>query len=459
MDAFFNPQSLAIIGASNRKFNLGATICSTLKHLNFDKPIYTVNRKGEDVLGCKGFTSLHDIPGEIDLAIIIVPARVAPNIMEECGKKGITNVIIETSEFSEAGEEGKLLQDQISEIAIQYNIRFIGPNCLGVLNTHNNFNSFFGVKPGLYDKIFKRPGTISYVIQSGVIGTIIMDSFNHEVGNTNKMVCIGNKEDINEADLLDYFNKDNTEVIGMYLESIKNYDRFLEAAKRSTKPILIYKSGRTSAGAEAALHHTASPSSNETLFDKEGANAGLIRVNTITELHSMPKIFTRMPLLKGKRIAIFTNSGAFGGISSDLLIETGFEVPALSKELQEKLINTGRLFNASNPIDLGPTLARQTFRDIFNILLSSDEIDGLLAIPNIWKHTVTEAVLELEDICREYGKPAAIYIPHAVERILTIRKEYNIPSFTSAEEAVRALSISYNYYLTKRRNHRGGKNE
>jgi len=148
-----------------------------------------------------------------------------------------------------------------------------------------------------------------------------MDSLVSDVVNVNKMMSIGNKEDIDEADCIDYFNTDNTEVIGMYLESIHNGTRFMEAARRSSKPVLVYKVGRTEAGAQAAMSHTAGMANNDVIFDAACRQAGVIRCNDISELHSMPKIFTTMPLLKGNRIAIFTNSGAFGGITSDLLVE------------------------------------------------------------------------------------------------------------------------------------------
>ena len=160
----------------------------------------------------------------------------------------------------------------------------------------------------------------------------------------------------------------------------------------------------------------------------------------------MPKIFTTMPLLKGKRIAIFTNSGAFGGITSDLLVEAGFEIPTLSTELQQQIAKCGKLYNVSNPIDLGPTLSLQTFIDIFTNLLSSDEIDGILAVPNVWQQVVIDGILELIKLCKQFDKPAGIYIPNAVDRILKIRTTYSIPSFESPEESVRALQISYQYY-------------
>jgi acetyltransferase len=163
-------------------------------------------------------------------------------------------------------------------------------------------------------------------------------------------------------------------------------------------------------------------------------------------------MFTHMPPLKGKRIAVFTNSGAFGGITADLLVQSGLKMAKLSPETQEKLTKTGQIFNASNPIDLGPAISMQTFLDIFDILLSSEEVDGLLPVPSLWHPMVIEAIMELVKKCHAYGKPAAIYTPNAVAKTISYRDQYKVPLFESPEEAVRALAVShlqYNYQLIK----------
>ncbi len=447
MQRFFNPESVAVIGASNSPFNLGATISRILQYLNYSGSAYAVNTRGEDVHGSPGFTSVLHIPGKVDLAIILAPSRNVPQIMKECGEKGIKNVVIISAGFSEEGEDGARLQQEINRHAHDYGIRFLGPNCLGTLNAHNKFCCFFGILPGMYDEVFDNPGTISYVIQSGGVGALIIDSFRQDIVNVNKMVSIGNKEDIDEADFLEYFNNDNTEVIGLYLESIKNGRKFLETSRRVKKPIMVYKVGRTSEGAQAAMSHTAGMANNDVIFDHACRQAGIIRLKSISELHTLPKIFTAMPLLKGKRVAVFTNSGAFGGISSDLLVEAGLSLAMFSAETQEKLRKTGKLYNVSNPIDLGPTLSRQTFIDIFDIILSSGEVDGMLAVPNIWQTVVIEGIIELVAMCKKYDKPAAIYIPNAVERLIAVRNEYKLPIFESPEEATRALSVSHEHYI------------
>jgi acyl-CoA synthetase (NDP forming) len=447
MDKFFNPASIAVVGASNSAFNLGSSICRILIHLKYNGKVYAVNRKGEEVCGCPGYSSVQDIPGEVELAVMMTSAASTPELVRECGKKGIKNLIIESSGFTEEGEDGKKLQDEIDSIAHEYGIRFMGPNCLGVFNSHNNFCCFYGIVPGMYDKVFEKKGSISYIIQSGGIAALIIDTFQTDIVNVNKMISIGNKADVDEADFLEYLNNDETtHVVGMYLENVKDGRRLMEAAKKSKKPILAFKIGRTNEGARAASSHTAGMANNDVIFDSACRQSGIIRLKSIDELHSLPKIFTAMPALKGKRIVVFTNSGAFGGITSDILVEAGLEVVKLSEETQQKLAKTGKLFNASNPIDLGPALSLETFRNIFEILLSSDEVDGILAIPNVWQKVVIDTIIELVGLCKKFDKPAAIYIPNAINRILSIRNEYQIPVFTSADEAVRALSVSLQQY-------------
>ena len=458
MNTFFDPQSVVIIGASNSPFNLGATICTTLRRFSsFEGPVYAVNRKGEPVDGCDGFVSVTDIPGDVDLAVIITPADVVPSFVKECGEKGIRHIIIESAGFAEEGEQGKTMQREISETAKEYGIRVMGPNCLGVLNARNRFCCFYGVLEETFEAFISDPGTISYVIQSGGVVAIVMESFKKDVVKANKVISIGNKSDVDEADMIEYLDRDDsTEVIGMYLENIRHGMKFLDAARRARKPILVFKVGKTEEGAQAARSHTAGMANNDTVFEGVCRQAGIIRVKTISELHSLPKIFTQMPPLRGKKIAVFTNSGAFGGITADLLVDAGLEMPRLSAEIQERLARTGQIFNVSNPIDLGPALSIQTFLDIFDILLSSDEIDGLLPVPSLWHPMIIDAIGELVKKCRSYGKPAAIYTPNAVYKTIAYREEYQVPLFESPEEAVRALKTSYQYHRYSLRKREAG---
>ncbi len=444
MDRFFSPESLVVIGATSSFFNLGGTICNMLTHIQYKGRVYAVNPRGEDSYGCKGFASVGELPETVDLAIIIVAARFVPGIVRECGQKGIRRLIIQSAGFAEEGESGRALQSEVNNIAREYGIRFIGPNCLGLMDTHSKFCCFFGATPEKFSDIGSS-GSVSYVVQSGGVGALILESLRSDAAKANKIVSIGNKADMDEADLIEYFQHDNTEVIGLYLENVRDGNKLLKVAQSSTKPILAYKVGRTQEGAQAATSHTAGMANNDTVFESACRQAGIIRVDSISELSSMPKIFTTMPPLKGKRIAVFTNTGALGSIGTDLLVSAGLKMASIPEEVQARLKQTGTVYNAKNPIDLGVEMNIQPYLDIFEILLSTDTIDGLLPIPNVWQDFVIEAIVELVKMCRAYHKPAAIYIPNAVEKIVSVRSTHGLPVFLSLEEAVRALSFSYRY--------------
>ncbi len=447
MEHFFDPQSVVVIGASNTPLNLGSTICNMLKdYLHYNGNVYAVNSKGEAVNGYPGYSSVLELPQAPDLAIIIVAARHVPGIIQDCARKGIRCIVIESAGFSEGGEIGETMQREIDQVARQNGIRLLGPNCLGTLSTRDKFCCFYGVNPSLVEmnQIFESPGNISYIIQSGGVAVLAMESLYYDVVGVNKVVSIGNKCDVDEADLIEYFQQDETEVIGIYLENIADGRKLMQAARKSRKPVLVYKVGKTKEGALAAMSHTAGMANNDRIFDAACRQSGIIRLQSIDELHSLPKMFTEMPLLAGKRIAAFTNSGAFGGISADLLVQAGLQMVRLTPQTQEKLKKVGQVFNIKNPVDIGPA-PPQTYLDIFEILLSADEVDGLLPLLSVWQPFVIDCLLELMKICKRYEKPAAIYTPNAIAKSIAIRAKHRIPIFETTEQAVRALAVSQTY--------------
>ena len=445
LDSFFNPSSVVVIGASNSPFNLGATICECLtSYINYPGPVSAVNRKGEAVHACPGFVSVHDIPHVPDLAVIITPAGVVPRFMRECGEKGIRSVVIESSGFSEQGGEGARLQEEIAAIAGEFGIRVMGPNCLGVLDNRSRFCCFYGAYREIME-VFRKAGDVSYVIQSGGVGVLVIESLMDDLQGINKMASIGNKTDVDEADLIEYFSHDGTRVIALYLENITDGVKLMEAARRCETPILLFKSGRTEEGTAAALSHTAGMANNDAVFDSACRQAGIIRLKSIDELHSLPKMLTEMPLLRGDRVAAFTNSGAFGTIAADFLVEAGLRIPTLEPITRDRLKAVGGVFNSGNPVDIGPA-PPQTYLEIFEILLSAPEVDGLLLMTSIWRDFVIDAMKELVRMCVRHDKPAAIYTPNSVGRIISVRKEHSLPLFHTMEEAVRALAVSHEQF-------------
>jgi len=445
MDKFFNPSSVVIIGASNAKFNLGAMICKTLRDsVNYPGKVYVVNRSGEDVHGAKGFKALKDIQDEVDLAVIITPASVIPGLIRQCGEQGIRNIIIESAGFSEKGEEGKKLQNEIDETACFYQIRIIGPNCLGIVDVHRRFCCMYGSEK-IVLPLIQQPGSVSYILQSGGMAEMVAERLTENMMGVNKMVCIGNKSDVDEADLIDYFSMDNTEVIGIYLENVKHGRKLMTSVKQTSKPVLVYKSGKSEAGSAAAMSHTAGMAQNDAVFDGACKQAGMIRLQSPEELHSLPKMFTKMPLLSGNRIAIFTTSGAFGSIGADLLANTDLVMAEFSKETKSKLRQIPGVFNANNPVDIGPA-PPEIYLEIYNILITSGEVDGLLHIVGIWQDFVKDVMNALVNFCRRQNKPAALYAYNSMSKLMSARLERELPLFNTAEEAVRALEVSYQQY-------------
>ncbi len=455
IDKFFNPSAVVVIGASNAAFNLGATICKTLKEdIAFAGHVFAVNRGGEDVHGAPGFKSVADIEDHVDLAVIVAPAAVVPGFVRDCGKKGIRNIVIESSGFSEQGNGGQKLQDEINDAARIHGIRIIGPNCLGILDNHKAFCCLYGANE-LVKKTVKKPGAVSYVIQSGGVGGLVAERILEDLPGVNKMVCIGNKSDVDESDFIDYFNSDNTRVIALYLENVERGDRLMAAARGSAKPILVYKSGRSEAGSAACVSHTAGLANNDAVFDGACKQAGIIRLQSAEELHALPKMFTEMPLLSGKRIAVFTNSGAFGTIGADLLADTDLVMAEFSPQTREKLGRLPGVFNAGNPVDIGPALP-QIYLQIYDILLSDPNVDGLLNIVGMWRDYIADVLGELITLCRRYDKPAALFSFNAMASVQAARADKNLPLFATLEEAVRALVVSHQQfrYLDKKENHR-----
>ena len=459
IDKFFNPSAVVVIGASNAAFNLGATICKTLKEdIAFPGRVFAVNRGAEDVHGAPGFKSVAEIADDVDLAVIVAPAAVVPGFVRDCGVKGIRNIVIESSGFSEQGNGGQRLQDEINDAARVHGIRIIGPNCLGILDNHKAFCCLYGANE-LVKKTVEKPGGVSYVIQSGGVGGLVAERILEDLPGVNKMVCIGNKSDVDESDFINYFNTDNTRVIALYLENVERGDKLMAAALHSTKPVLVYKSGRSEAGSAACVSHTAGLANNDAVFDGACKQAGIIRLQSAEELHALPKMFTEMPLLAGNRIAVFTNSGAFGTIGADLLADTDLVMAKFSPETREKLGRLPGVFNAGNPVDIGPALP-QIYLQIYDILLSDRNVDGLLNIVGMWRDYVADVLSELVTLCRRHHKPAALFSFNAMASVQAARTDKNLPLFATLEEAVRALVVSHQQfrYLDKKENHRGKNN-
>jgi acetyltransferase len=385
MKKFFHPRSIAVIGASQNPENLGHDVLENILHGEAGKDrsngyqgnVYPVSLKYDEVLGLKAYRSILDIPGSVDLAIFIIPSKAIPQVMGECGEKGCRNVIIISAGFREHGEEGKRRELQVAKIAKQHRIRFIGPNCLGVFSTFEQLNASFA--PHMPEN-----GPVAMISQSGALCTAIIAYAKQEHIGFSNFVSSGNKADIEDTDLIEYFNEDQlTKVTAIYMESINDGRRFYNVASEiATKtPIVILKVGKTEAGKQAASSHTGALAGADWAYEAAFRQAGIIRVSAMFDLFDAARAFAYQPLPKGDKIAILTNSGGPGVIASDTAYEIGLPLAKLSSDTMAKFdAICPPTWSHGNPIDIIGDADVERYMKCLDVLLSAPEVDGIILI-------------------------------------------------------------------------------
>ena len=377
MDKFFQPKSLALIGATSSP-GFGYGIPLFWKKYGWLERAYLVNAKGGELHGQKVYRSIADLPDGIDLAVVLVPATSVRGVLVELGQKGIQAVIIESAGFAEIGPEGKKRQDDLLEISREFGIRLLGPNCVGTINTENQFATV-----EIMDRAME-PGSVAIMAQSGVFGNILLDHL-PEVGvKISKVATLGNKMDLDEADFLEYFVEDpQTRVIVIYEEGVKDGRRFLEALRQACrkKPVVILKSGRTPFGRQATLSHTASLSGEDRIYDAAFLQAGALRASNLSEMIELARVLSIQPAMKGKKIGILTTSGSLGAMAADALYHDGLELAAWSQTTIQKIREAAPDWvNVRNPLDIGPS---GIFPTALQAVFSDLNPDGFILIPVI----------------------------------------------------------------------------
>jgi acyl-CoA synthetase (NDP forming) len=354
MDLFFNPGSVAVVGASKRNINN-----FVVKNLlaGFAGPVYPVNPNYREIEDLPCFPSLEAIPGPVDLAIILVPAQAVPAVLQACGRKGITRVIIQSAGFAETGTEGLALQQHCLKLAAEAGIRLWGPNCMGLVDVpQKHFFTF--MHPGIREEGL-IPGRISLIVQSGMMSAIFLAELGRRGIGVNKACSIGNRADVDEVEVLGYLLKDpSTDVVALYLESIPRGRDFVRLAEGASKPIVVLKGGTSPAGAQAARSHTYSLSGNSRLLNSLLTQAGVILADSIFQMMEIAQALTLIPRINPAcRTAILTLSGGAGILACDALERQGLPVARLSEETQQAI---GQIFPpwmpVSNPIDLFPAV-------------------------------------------------------------------------------------------------------
>ena len=444
LKSFFNPKSIAIVGASRQKGKVGYEILVNMIGAGYEGKIYPVNPKADTIEGLKCYPDLQSIGQAPDLVVIIIPAKFVPAMMQQCAKVGTKSVIIITAGFKEVGEEGMKLEKQVVQIARQAGIKIIGPNCLGIIAPANKLNASFGGD-------LPAEGVIGYLSQSGALLAAILDMANANSIGFSKLVSIGNKADVDELDLIKALGEDkDTKVIAGYLESITDGNAFVNQAERIShdKPILLMKSGGTQAGAQAASSHTGSLAGSETAYECVFERAGIIRCDSIKEQFDYAQAFADQPLPAGPRVAVITNAGGPGIMAADAIERVGLSFAKLADETIEKLASKlPPAANLNNPVDvLGDALADR-YEFALNVVLEDLNVDIVLVLLTPQAMTESAATAEALVACRKHAKPilACFMGAEKVRDGVMVLRQGKIPQYDAPESAVTTIKAMADY--------------
>jgi acyl-CoA synthetase (NDP forming) len=366
-DNFFSPRSIAVVGVSATPRKIGHEIFRCISQSGFNGKVYPIGR-AETILGIKCYQSISDIPDQIDLAVYALPPQIIPSLVEEAGWKGVKNVIIVSGGFKEMGEDGANYEQELLEVARQYGIRVIGPNCIGVFDGETHLDTFFYPPEKM-----KRPreGRLSFVTQSGTFGVTFLEWASNSSLGMRRLVSLGNKCDVDETEILRYLSSDpKTDVIALHLESITDGRKLIELAREisSRKPIVVYKSGRTEAGVKAAVSHTGSLAGAYDIAVSAFKQAGMIVAETLEELFDKSKAIVRQSPSQGKRIAIVTNCAGPSVSAADFAHEMGFSVN-LSPETVTRLRKSLPAYaNIGIYVDLTGSATSEDYRNSLDLV-------------------------------------------------------------------------------------------
>ncbi len=454
IEALFNPSSIAVVGASRDPTKVGYQILNNLKR-SYRGKIYPVNPKAREILGLKVYPSLRAIPDDVDLAVIAVPAPIVPRVAEEAGEKGVKALIVISAGFKEVGPEGARLERQLVEVVRRYGMRLLGPNVVGVYVPKTGVNTTF-LNPERQS--FPGHGPIAFLSQSGAFGIAVLDWAAMRGIGISKFVSLGNKADIDEADLLEYLVSDeDTRVITMYIEGVENGVRFRKALASTTvhKPVVVLKAGRSEEGARAIASHTGSLAGSDNVYDAVFKQTGALRAYGMEELFDMALALALQPPAPGYRVAILTAGGGSGVMATDAARDLGLWVPRLSDRTIEKLRRVLLpIASPYNPVDVTGSMRDEHMLEALEILLRSGEIDILIWIPYFMLPGVSEDfprkfVERLREVERELDKPipvvgAATGGAYTWEKALEAER-MGVPMYVSVERAAKAAWALYRY--------------
>ena len=455
MRRIFTPRAVAVVGASATPGKLGYAIVENLKNGGFKGSVYPVNPGAKEILGYKCYTSLDEVPGDTDVALISIPAKGVAGIIPSAGKKKIAALVVISSGFAETGE--RQMQLDLVAAAREHGVRILGPNIYGYYYTHANLCATFCTP-------YSERGGVALVSQSGGVGMAILGYSRSRRMGVSAIVGLGNKSDVDEDDLLEFFGQDkNTEVVAIHMEDLKDGRAFFEAAKRvaKVKPVVVLKAGRTNLGAKAAASHTAALAGVDQVYDAAFAQAGVIRARTLEELLDWSRALQLLPDPQGENLVIITGAGGLGVLLADACVDRGLGLMSIPPDLDKQFKECIPPFGASgNPIDITGGEPPETYRKAINIGLNDPRVHSMVI--GYW-HTVltppmvfAKLLAEVVDEARARGirKPivAALAGDTEVEQAARHLEDHGIPAYPyAAEKAVAALAAKYRWWRSKTR--------
>ncbi len=445
----FNPKSVAVIGASTKELSIGNRIIKNLIDFGFKGPIYPINPKADVVRDVKAYPTIQDVPGEIDLVHIVIPNKFVPQAIEDCGKKGVKVVIVNTAGFKEIGGDGEALEEAVVAKAKEYGIRVFGPNCQGIINTDPEVRAYCNFT-------FTKPeeGFISIVAQSGGVAEVINQRFSELGVGVRMYASNGNACDVSITEVLQYWAEDEkTRVIVVYVEGLSEPQKFMEVLKKVTakKPVLAMKAGRTEEGAKAASSHTGGLAKQEITTELIFKKAGALIFRDEEELCQAAVAFASQPIPGGNRVGMITNTGGPAIIATDELVDAKLQIPPLSQKAKEVLKE--KLFSAasiSNPIDVLATAGAEHFRAALDTMMDEDDIDSL------YINFVTPFFVDTDSVAREIAEVNKAKKKPLVCNLMTDKRQWtetlrilnegDVPCYSFPETAARALVALTRYH-------------
>ncbi|MDO5308595.1 MAG: acetate--CoA ligase family protein [Planctomycetia bacterium] len=436
----FNPKSIAVVGASAKKGVVGNDVLLNLIK-DFKGDVYPVNPKGGQIEGLTAYTQLNEIPGEVDLVVVLVNAKFVPSVVDQAIEKKVKAIVIISAGFKETGHEGAVIEKEMARKAQEAGIPLVGPNCLGVINAECGLNASFASK-------ICKPGSLAFISQSGALCTSVLDFAEARQMGFSKFVSFGNKSDVNETELLEYLADDpKTTAIALYLEDIACGKGFIEIASKifweKGKVVLCLKSGRSAEGARAVSSHTGSLAGSDAVYDAIFTQSGVQRVDTISELFDRASLYTTQPAPKGKNLAIITNAGGPGIMATDAAVRNGLKLAQLSDQTKEQLKEVmPAAASLRNPVDVLGDAHSDRYQVATELIMADPNVDMGLILLTPQSMTDSDKIgADVPAVIKKSGKPVvcAFMGAAAVEEGVKALVAQGVPNYSFPEDAVAAL--------------------